>query len=662
MSNRKRIAIFAGTTEGRRLALKACDLQLAADVFVATEYGKEGLPDSNEVNVFCGRLEAEEMERILTKEKYAFVADATHPYARIVSENIRHACLKNDLRLIRVLRDGNEPTLPEDTVLVDTIEDAVEYLKASEGAILVTTGSKELLKYKELPDWESRIYARVLSLPDIVCECAKMGFYGKHLIAMQGPFSAEMNTAMLRAVKAKWLVTKDSGKAGGFSEKAEAVRKAGAKLIVIGRPGEQGISVEEAVLELERLAKTTVSEKRRISLIGAGPGDPELLTVKAKTILSESDVIIGAGQVVERVGLSGKTVIREYMPEKISEYIKTHPEYRRIAVIFSGDTGFYSGAKGLLPLISELPDIELTVLPGISSIQCLSALVGSSWNDCEILSLHGRDGGLVQAVRENKKVLVLSGGADTLSAVCRRLLNAGIDAVKLTVGENLSLDSQKLLTGSPRELFNSKTEALSVILIENPQGNELAVPGLKDEAFIRGKVPMTKREVRAVSVSMLNLTKNAVVYDVGAGTGSVSVECARLSDTIKVFAIERALEAVELLHANRDSFGLNNMEIVEGTAPEAIRELPAPTHVFIGGSGGNMRQIIRECLEKNPKTRFVINMITLESVAEACGIVKTEPVTDPEITQVFVSRSKTAGKSHLMMGQNPVWIMAFEGV
>lgn len=123
----------------------------------------------------------------------------------------------------------------------------MEFLKGTQGHVLVTTGSKELSKYKALPDWEERIYARVLSLPQVVSDCGDLGFYGNHLMAMQGPFSVEMNVAMLHAVGAAWMVTKESGTAGGFEEKASAAGQAGAGLIVIGRPKEDGISLREAL-------------------------------------------------------------------------------------------------------------------------------------------------------------------------------------------------------------------------------------------------------------------------------------------------------------------------------------------------------------------------------------------------------------------------------
>ena len=327
--------------------------------------------------------------------------------------------------------------------------------------------------------------------------------------------------------------------------------------------------------------------------------------------------------------------------------------------------GFYSGAKKLLQVFEHEPDMELSVLPGISSVSYFFARTGESWQDARLLSHHGREADFIPEVKKFPKVFLLAGGSDTLKEVCRRLLDAGLSGVELAVGENLSLPGERIRKGSPKEFKDCETAPLAVFLIKNPEAEEHREPvlthGLDDEVFLRDKVPMTKMEVRAVSLSKLKLTAGAVVYDVGAGTGSVSVECARLSGSIKVFAIERNHDAVELIRKNREKFGLSNLEIVEGEAPEAMKDLPAPTHVFIGGSGGSMGDIIKKALGKNPAARFVVNVITLESMAALTEIMKTGQVEEEEIVQLSAARAKKAGSSHLMMGQNPVWIVSFSG-
>ena len=183
------------------------------------------------------------------------------------------------------------------------------------------------------------------------------------------------------------------------------------------------------------------------------------------------------------------------------------------------------------------------------------------------------------------------------------------------------------------------------------------VHGIPDEAFLRGKVPMTKEEVRSISISKLRLTRDSVIYDVGAGTGSVSIECALMADRGKVYAIEWKEDAWKLVAENRKKFGTANLEIIPGRAPEALKELPAPTHAFIGGSSGSLKAILRTLLRKNPKVRMVVNCITLETVQEVMEAARDLDLTIEDIVSVTVARSKTVGDHHMMMGQNPVYVM-----
>ncbi len=188
--------------------------------------------------------------------------------------------------------------------------------------------------------------------------------------------------------------------------------------------------------------------------------------------------------------------------------------------------------------------------------------------------------------------------------------------------------------------------------------------GLEDEEFLRNTecktVPMTKQEVRAVAMSKLRVEADSCVYDVGAGTGSVTIESALLAREGQVFAIEKNPQAVSQLHQNIQHFGLGNVQVIEGVAPQAMQELPAPDRVFIGGSSGNIEHILRLCLEKNPQVRMVVTAITLETIADILSAVKSireEGINlELDISQISASRAKTAGQLHLMMGQNPVYI------
>ena len=172
---------------------------------------------------------------------------------------------------------------------------------------------------------------------------------------------------------------------------------------------------------------------------------------------------------------------------------------------------------------------------------------------------------------------------------------------------------------------------------------------------------MTKEEVRTVSLSKLCLAEDSVCYDVGAGTGSVSIEMALRAWNGEVYAIEKKEDALGLLKENRQKFAVDNLKIIPGTAPEAMMELPVPSHAFIGGSSGNMNEIVKLLLEKNPEVRIVINCITLETVTEAMNAIRDFNLTDVDIVQLGVARSKTVGRYHMMMGENPIYIISCSG-
>ena len=184
-------------------------------------------------------------------------------------------------------------------------------------------------------------------------------------------------------------------------------------------------------------------------------------------------------------------------------------------------------------------------------------------------------------------------------------------------------------------------------------------PNLSDSDFIRGSLPMTKEEVRFVSVCKLHLEKNSVVYDIGSGTGSVAVEIARLSPDISVYAVEVEAEGIELIRTNAQKFGCTNIHVVQNLAPEGFDELPSPTHAFIGGSKGKLKEILATLREKNPRMRVVITAVSLETLAEIQSALKTFSVTDDEIIQLSVSRAEKAGSHSLLKAQNPVFICSF---
>ncbi len=646
-----KVIVFAGTTEGNQISTFLASHGVSVCACVATEYGSRSLDEGEYLHVTAGRLDPGEMAELFRQEEPELVLDATHPYAAVVTENIRKACEMTEMEYVRVLRE--EGTGKGPNVYVESIGEAVSYLAGTTGNILLTTGSKELAGFTALPDYQNRIYARVLSLTSVLETCRELGLEGKHLIGMQGPFSRELNAAMLRQYHCAYLVTKDTGNAGGFREKMEAAEECGVTAVIIGRPlKENGLSVRECrKLLADRFG---FSIRPEVSLLGIGMGSPENLTVEGKKVLEKSELLIGARRIVDAVRLPGQEVYYEYRSEEIVSYVQNHPEYENITVVLSGDVGFYSGAKKLLPLLGA----ETRVICGISSVVYFMSRIGLSWDDAKIVSAHGRECNLVSLIEHNSKVFAILGTSDGVSDLSKKLVEYGMGSVILWVGERLSCEEEKIFQKEARELTDYEGDPLSVVCACNPDAlPEDATHGKNDEEFIRGKAPMTKEEVRAVSLAKLRLNPDSVCYDVGAGTGSVSIEMALRTCQGKVYAIEKKEEAVELILENRKKFRTDNLEVIHGEAPEAMKNLPAPTHAFVGGSSGNLKEIISMLLEKNRNVRIVINCITLETISEALHILKEFGFTSREIVQMSVSRAKELGSYHLMMGENPIYII-----
>ena len=674
-----KILLFAGTTEGRNLAEFLEKNQIPTEVCVATQYGETLLEEGKYLHVHAGRLDETEMEQQIQKQ-ITLVIDATHPYAVIVSQNIRRACSRTGTEYIRLARketDASWKQEMEDVTEVASVAEAAAFLAKKEGRIFAATGSKELSAYQVIPDYQDRVVARVLSTPEAVSECAMLGFSGKNLICMQGPFTEDLNVAMLRQAQASWMVTKESGKAGGFLEKLRAAKKAGAKLVVIKRPGERSEEIAEDQKEENLYAicdegqirsllgkRLGICPKRQLYLVGIGMGNEKNRTVEAEQICQSADLLIGARRMLQSVKTEGKVVFESYKPDEIAAYLAEHPQYETAAVLLSGDIGFYSGAKKLYDAIERtegLEQMEIYPVSGISSVVYFCGKLGVSWENVHLLSLHGRKQNLIDAVKYHEKVFVLCGEKDGIPKICCKLKEYGLGDVKVAVGTDLSYEQERIVQGTAESLMKEDFAPLSVLLICNPDVKKRIGHGLDDDLFLRGKVPMTKSEVRSISLSKLRLHKDAVVWDVGAGTGSVSIEAASLAKDGVVYAIEKKDEAIDLLEQNKRKFGTDNLEIIKGLAPEALEGLPAPTHAFIGGSSGNLKEILEVLLEQNPRVRVVINAIALETVAEAMQCLKSMAFTDVDIAQVSVAKGKKLGSYEMMMGQNPVYIFSCTG-
>lgn len=483
------IIIFGGTTEGRELAEALLGTQLKVHLCVATAYGASLLPQSDNIIIHTGKLEAEDMKCLLQSERPELVVDATHPYAAVVTENIREICRKLSCPLLRILRKDTRAELQEnvlhgiwqktmeDVIFVDSVEEAAAFLADTRGKIMITTGSKELEKYTVIEDYQNRCIARVLPTLSVMEKCAGLGFTGKNLIAMQGPFSEEMNYQMLKQAGCLYLVTKDSGKEGGYEEKCEAAIRAGVKLIIVKRPGEaaltddadsrlsgafQAMPLSEAIDYL--CDRFELKTKRTAFLIGAGPGAVELFTGEAVKSLQESDCIIGAKRILQSCGqIVRKPQFCAYKAEDVAAFLEENRKYRKVALVYSGDIGFYSGAMGMK---KALEGFRVVPVSGISTAQYFLNRIGVDWQDTELVSRHGKQVSVIPFLLRKGKVFTLLGREGEAAEICGSLLELGLDRVRVTVGERLSYPEERIVRGTPQELSEMNFGGLSVMYLE----------------------------------------------------------------------------------------------------------------------------------------------------------------------------------------------------
>lgn len=406
---------------------------------------------------------------------------------------------------------------------------------------------------------------------------------------------------------------------------------------------------------------------RKVTIIGAGPGNPDLLSRAALDAIDIADVVIGAHRALAGIDVPPDVVRCELVKTAdIVAALTDAASWQRAVVVMTGDVGLFSGARRLVEALSGNAQVDVCVIPGISSASYLAARLARPWQDWRFASAHGVACDIVaEAERAGELFLVTSGGEDP-SRLSGELVQAGFGDARVTVAERLSYPDERITCATASEIAGQTFDDLNVMLIEFAGGAAssrwpYASSGIPDELFIRGDVPMTKQEVRAVALAKLRLTANDTVWDVGAGTGSVSIEAALVARAGSVWAVERNAAGVRLIRENADAFGCGSVHAVPGVAPEALAKLPVPDAVFVGGSAGELPSIVEAALEKNSQVRLCVPCVTVETLTEACALLSGSRFKGFEACQVSAARAEAVGSHHLMKAQNPVFLVSARG-
>ena len=689
-----RVLLFGGTTEGRELALWLRDAGIPALSHVATDYG-EALLREEALPAEYGRLDAAEMENLLRTGGFFAVLDATHPFATEVSENIRAAAAAAGVRYYRILRGEGSASEAEEAEeiearlrargcfhLFDSQQEAADWLAKTEGAVFLATGSKELKAYAALP--RERLTVRILPGEEALRKAAEAGIQPDHIIAMQGRSSVRLNQALLQQYGAKFLVTKQSGKPGGYLEKLRAAEELGICFVAIRRPAERegyalseikallraryaaGVTPErregmqeeirteirteskekaegraEAETNSEAKAESEAKAgKKQVSIVGIGPGETSQLTFAAGQCIAEAELIVGASRMntfaeafLRELGLTVPPTVASYKPEEIARLV-AESRAEHIVLLCSGDTGFFSVTKKLRRALADAGLREPVVLPGISSKSCLAARLGFSAEAVPDLRLHGKKDAVLPVFLRARRVFVILEGCAQLSelrTLAAALCRAGAGEAEFHFGVNLSLPDETLFSCSAAELREGALEAefaalpshaLLCLYLALPDSCKARplAPGIPDDCFVREKTPLTKRQIRAAAISLLGVQEDSICYDIGSGTGGMTAELAMAAPRGSVYAVECDADAFSLTGKNMKHFALSQVEQVFGHAPEALGNLPAPDCVFVGGSTGKIGEIFGAVFAKNPAARVVATAVSLETVSELSSL------------------------------------------
>ena len=393
---------------------------------------------------------------------------------------------------------------------------------------------------------------------------------------------------------------------------------------------------------------------QKITLIGMG-ASAATLTAEGWDALRRAERVAGARRLLD--ALPAEVTAERIPAVRPEEILSALEDASSAAVLYSGDTGFYSGAPALLERLRGR-QVQVELQPGLSSVQLLAARLGRPWQDWKLVSAHGRPCDPVAAVCGGKPAFFLTGvGESGPAALCQKLADAGLGGLSVAVGEDLGLASQKIFSGSAAQAAGAQFGPLAVLLAEPAFRLPARTPGWPDDTFVRAEgVPMTKQAIRAQVLAQLALCPGETVWDVGAGTGSVSLEMAYANGGAPVWAVERLPAACAVLEENRRRLGGWNIRVTAGTAPEALQGLPAPDAVLIGGTRGRLEPILDAILAANPAARVCLTAIALETLAAALAAFGARGM-EPEVTQIAAAHAGGPGRLHLLRAENPVFIL-----
>lgn len=401
-----------------------------------------------------------------------------------------------------------------------------------------------------------------------------------------------------------------------------------------------------------------------LRVIGIGDDGPAGLSAAAAAHVAEADVLAGGRRHLDFFPADPRPhIVIDADRERWLGELRAVYRQRKTVVLASGDPLFYGIGRMLL---DAFPREDLVFEPHVSSVQLAFARLKEVWHDARVVSLHGRPlDCLLPALDEcAARIAILTDAQKDPGAIARLLRERGLDGVyEIAVCENLGGRDEKVTRGSARELAGREFAPLNIVVLRRDpavsvgQTTSLPLLGLPEPALQHRGDMITKRDVRLLTLGYLELHGGDVFWDVGAGSGSVALEAARLSPSLRVFAIERDPAAALHIEENAKNLGLTRVQIVRGEAPEALASLPAPNAVFIGGSGGRLVDILEmAATHLLPSARLVLNCITLENFSLAWDWLRSRGW-HVEATTVQLAHSRPLGSLTCFEPEKPITIL-----
>lgn len=389
-----------------------------------------------------------------------------------------------------------------------------------------------------------------------------------------------------------------------------------------------------------------------INIVGIGPGNLKFMTKEAIDIISDSEVLIGGKRQLEPFKDKGKiNIFLDIGFEEIVKYINENLKFKNIVVLVSGDPCYYS----LYRYLKRKLNIELPIVSGINSLQYLYSRCQMTYEDGRFLSLHGRKINYIEILKKSKSIALLTDNEYTPQKIAKELYELNLD-VYMYVGYKLSYEDEHIESGTPYEIMNSRNHNIAVVIVEN-NNQKYDKVHLTDSEFIRNNTPMTKEEIRYITLGKLELEGNQHLVDIGSGTGSISIEASKFLYCGHVTAIEKSCEAIDVMKKNILKHNQSNIKILKGNAIDKLDEIEKCDRAFIGGSGRTIDVIFDKLDTKMESGGIIVaNFITLETLQQSLEYLDNKDW-NYEIIQVMISKSQNLGSYKMLKAQNPIFIL-----